>query len=128
MNVTEDIWRGILNAIDTQRPPVWLREQLELGREAVLGLPILDVTGEGEHARPTVEEEVVKEDYLNFLREQIRLNARGPEWTALLGRRLAALEPVVGNKLVGVTFYAKPHVVTLWLCPESKELVHMEEL
>ena len=103
-----------------------MKVQASLDWETVSRLPVVDVTSDGQHALPTVEERMVSPDYLEFLREQIRLNTRGPEWLGLLNRRLAALEPFVGKQLLIATFHCKPNSATLRIRPDTKKLIHKE--
>lgn len=125
--MTREIWTILSSAIESvQDAPLWLREQALLGWEAVSALPQLDVTTHGQHALPSVEQKLVTPDYLDFLREQITLDARDPEWRDLLRRRLAALEPFVGQELLVATFYCRPHSATLRIKPGSGAPVHLE--
>lgn len=127
MTMTPEIWKVLVNAIASiPACPSWLKEQTGLTWEAASGLPIVDATSDGQHALPTVEEKVVAPDYLDFLREQIGLNARGPEWSAVLKNRLTALEPFVGRPLMMATFHSKPHLAMLRIRPDTKEVIHME--
>jgi hypothetical protein len=127
MTLTPDIWKILSNAI-TSVPecPSLLKEQASLGWKSVLRLPIVDATSDGQHALPTVERKAVAPDYLDFLREQIGLNPRGPEWLALLKNRLAALEPFVGKQLMVATFHSKPHSATLRIRPDTNQVIHAE--
>jgi len=43
-----------------------------------------------------LERRILDLTYCDFLREQIALEPRGPEWTAILSKRLAAIAPFVG--------------------------------
>jgi len=104
----------------------WLEQQAQLSWEAVSQLPAVDATTDGQHAAPTVEQKAVSSDYLDFLREQIGLNARGPEWSAVLKHRLTVLEHFVGKQLIVAMFHCKPHSATLRINPETGELVHVE--
>jgi hypothetical protein len=127
MSITPEIWRIVVSAIASIHGcPSWLKEQASLTWEAVSRLPVVDATSNGQHALPTVEEKVVAPDYLNFLREQIGLNARGPEWLPLLKSRLAALEPFVGKQLLVATFHSKPHSATLRICSNTNGVIHVE--
>ena len=127
MTITSEIWKALADTIvSIPECPSWLKEQASLGWEAITRLPIVDATTNGRHTHPTVEEKVVTVDYLDFLREQIGLNARGPEWSTILKNRLAALEPFVGKPLIIATFYFLPHVATLRIRPDTKEMIHME--
>ena len=46
------------------------------------------------------ERKILDESYLDFLRQQIALEPRGPDWTAVLSKRLTALTPFVGLPLL----------------------------
>lgn len=127
MNLTREIWETLVNAIASiHQCPCWLKEQSCLTWESIAELPVVDAASDRRHALPKVEERVTAPDYLDFLREQIRLNARGPEWLALLKNRLAALEPFVGKRLMVATLYCKPHSATLRISPDTKEVIHVE--
>jgi hypothetical protein len=127
MIMTPETWQVLVRAIASiQGLPPWLKEQAQLSWEAVSQFPTVDATTEGQHSLPTVEQKFVNADYLDFLREQIRLNARGPEWLALLKGRLAALEPFVGKELLLATFHSKPHSATLRIHPKTRAVVHVE--
>jgi hypothetical protein len=97
-----------------------------LNYEDALGLPSVEVAGDGVDAIPSAEERIVKPDYFDFLREQIRLEPRGPEWGQVLKKRLADLEPFVDKKLIRVMFHSKPHVAILEVNPETSEVIHIE--
>ncbi len=125
--MTLETWQTIVKALgELPNCPSWLKQQARLSWEAVSRLPVLDGTSIEEHAVPTVEQKAVAPDYLDFLREQIELNARGPEWSDVLRQRLAALEPFVGKQLLVATFYCKPHSATVRINPQTNALVHVE--
>ena len=89
--MTLDAWKVLVGAIGTiPSCPPWLKRQAQMSWEASSQLPVLDRTINGQAGAPTVEEELVAPEYLDFLREQIELSARGPEWSAVLRSRLAA--------------------------------------
>lgn len=92
-----------------------------------MSLPVVDDADAGEFARPSLELQNVSSDYLDFLREQIALNARGEEWTAVLQRRLKALEPLEGQPVLTVVFYRKPESLTLRIDPRLKTIIEYEE-
>lgn len=129
MIMTPDIWDFLVKVIkSSQASPSWLTNQANLDWDAVSKLPIVDATQNGQHAVPTLEEKIVTQDYLDFLREQIALNPRGPEWLDLLKSRLTAIEPFAGKQLMVATFHAKPHSATLRIHIETKSIVHMETI
>ena len=125
--MTTEIWKVIVNCIKSiENSGSWMRKVGELRHEQVLQLPSLGSEADGEIARPNVSEEPMEEDYLTFLREQIHLNARGPEWTGLLERRLAALEPFRNEKVLIVNLYQKPNSATLYINPKTEKILHIE--
>jgi hypothetical protein len=125
--MTPEIWQTLVRAVgETPNCPSWLKRQAQLSWEAVSRLPVVEQTATGQDAVPTVEEKMVAPDYLDFLREQIDLGARGPKWSAVLRNRLTALEPFLGRELLVATFHCKPHSTTLRINPETKALVHGE--
>ncbi|WP_437333118.1 hypothetical protein [Sorangium sp. So ce394] len=107
--------------------PDWVRECAKIRYDAIGSLPVVDDAEEGELARPGVELRSVSSDYLEFLREQIELNARGEEWTAVLQRRLKALEPFEGQRVLTVMFHRKPKSLTLRIDPRSETILGYEE-
>jgi hypothetical protein len=73
----------------------------------------------------------VTDDYLKFLDQQVALAARGPAWTATLGRRRAALAPHSGRILarVGLSRTSDSGIteVACWYFDlTSKGIVHSE--
>ena len=127
MIMTPEIWAILTNTIQSlPDAPPWLKEQGLLSWDAVSMLPQLDLTIDGQLTFPTTEEKIVRPDYLDFLREQIALNARDSEWLNLLQKRLANLEPFVGKKLLVATFHCKPHSATIRIEIGTKKTVHAE--
>lgn len=125
--MTPETWKTLVKAVgEIPNCPSWLEQQAGLSWEAVSQLPVVDQTRTGQHAVPSIEEEAVAPDYLDFLREQIELGARGPEWSDMLRQRLTALEPFVGKQLLVAMFHCKPHSATVRINPEIKVLVHAE--
>jgi hypothetical protein len=107
--------------------PDWVRECAKIGYDAIVSLPVVEDADAGELARPGLELRSVSSDYLEFLREQIELNARGEEWTAVLQRRLTALEPFEGQPVLTVMFHRKPKSLTLRIDPQSETILGYEE-
>ena len=77
---------------------------------------------------PVAEQKTVTESYLDFLKEQISLNARGEEWTAILRRRLNALDPFKGRELIQVSFAKGKNQCFVRVEPTSLNIVHWEVL
>jgi hypothetical protein len=120
-------WKTLVAAIGTMdNAPGWLKEIARLAPAEISRLPELDDVGEGHLSAPSVEEKTVTKDYLDFLHEQIRLNARGPEWTAILQGRLNAIEPFVGKKMITAILNKKPNRAALYINPETGQLFHAE--
>jgi hypothetical protein len=127
MTITPEMWNIIVNVIASmQSCPSWLKAQACLTWETASQLPIVDAASDGQNAIPIVEKKIVTQDYLDFLREQIALNPRGPEWLVTLKNRLAALEPFVSEELIVVAFHCKPHSAILRILPKNGNLVHIE--
>jgi hypothetical protein len=125
--MTNKTWQILVAAIATAKnPPGWLRELAYLSYEDVLRLPKYEDAGDGQVTAPWVEEKLLAADYLDFLREQIRIDARGAEWKELLQKRLQALKPFVGKNVLTATFHQKPYAVTLKINPDTGKLFHEE--
>jgi hypothetical protein len=125
--MTNEIWNAVVLAIRSlNNPPSWLQKIASLGHAEISCLPKLDNTAEGHIAAPSISEVTVKEDYLEFLREQIRLEPRGPEWTAVLRTRLNALQPFVGKQVLMASFYEKPQSSALYINPEGGQVILAE--
>jgi len=125
--MTDSTWKTLASAIATLRnSPTWLQEIGKMAFEEVAALPKLSSETPGSAACPHATENIIKPDYLDFLREQIRLEPRGLEWTAVLQARLRALEPFVDKKVIIADFYHKPSSAALYVDPETGELFHAE--
>ena len=94
--------------------------------EQMSALPTLETAPKGQDTIPTINEKIVMPDYLDFLRDQIKLEPRGPEWTKILKKRLLALEPFVNKSIITASFHRMPYAATLKINPESGEVIHIE--
>ncbi|HEX3627406.1 MAG TPA: hypothetical protein VH280_18525 [Verrucomicrobiae bacterium] len=120
-------WTTLAAAIGTMaNAPDWLKELARLTHAEISQLPKLDDVEEGHFSAPAAEEKTVANDYLDFLREQIKLNARGPKWTAILQGRLNALQPFIGKKVLMANLYRRPDSASLYINPETGQLFHVE--
>jgi hypothetical protein len=120
-------WNLLVQAINSIHDcPIWIKEQSCLSYTEIIRLPQLDDTSKECDMLPSIDEQLVEADYLEFLREQIRIDARGPEWIQLLKTRLTALEPFLQKTLIRVILHRKPHRATLYINPENGELIHFE--
>lgn len=125
MNST--LWQICAGAIPTiAEAPSWLKEQALMSFEEVSQLPVLDGTIKGADSRPSFEEKVLKADYLDFLRGQIKLESRGPEWSQILKMRLAALEPFVEKKRISALFHRSPHMASIDIDPDTTKVIRFE--
>jgi len=69
----------------------------------------------------------VTPSYLEHLREQIGLQARGLEWSEILKNRLKALEPYLEVFIVWVIISVNNRTVTLEIDPNTDTIIHIEE-
>ena len=72
------------------------------------------------------ERRVFDQSYLEFLREQIALEPRGPEWTAVLRRRLTALAPYCDTPTLWGTIPTENGQFCIRVDPRSREVIHHE--
>jgi hypothetical protein len=127
VKLTPELWAFVVKAVEsTEAAPPWVKAQAQMTWETVCKMPAPDSTKEGQLAVPVVEQRAVTPDYLDLLRNQIKQNARGPEWLALLKQRLAALECNAGKELMDAAFHCKPHWARLRVRPESGEVILVE--
>ena len=127
--MTTSDWTTIASAIkQLSNAPSWLNELGSLCYEDVLRLPKVDNAPKGQIARPIVKLTAIPQDYLDFLEEQIRLGARGPEWNDVLRLRRNALKPFVGKEVLTISIYRFPDTVGLYLEPKTGRLLNAEIL
>jgi hypothetical protein len=127
MIMTPTLWETSAAAIQLiAEAPAWLKSQARLKYEEVIRLPSVEMAIDGADAIPSIEERLIKADYLDFLREQIRLEPRGPEWGRILKKRLADLSPFVGRKLIRVMLHCRPNSAVLEIDPETLAIIHVE--
>ena len=126
--MTTKLWEFSVKAVRSlKNAPVWLQEQSSLSFDEILQLPPLNVAVDGQNAQPSIEEKILKPDYIDFLREQIKLEPRGPGWNQILKARLTALEPFVNKPVVTAIFFKKPNSITLRINPETSDVIQIEE-
>lgn len=125
--MSERTWHLLISVIKSlQNAPQWLRDFAAVSYKQVTSLPQLGSESIGGFAAPSVIEKSVTSSYLDFLREQIQLNARGVDWTRILQERLNALLPFVGKKVITGNLYCKPKSATLYINSENGKLLHIE--
>ena len=74
----------------------------------------------------SLESKVTDQSYIDFLKEQIELNARGQEWTALLTRRLKALEPLVGKEIMFLSVEDNNRFIWIKIDPNNNRVILVE--
>jgi hypothetical protein len=79
--------------------PAKLKELAKMPFRDVRRLPSYDEALTHDLIQPHVEPTRITTSYLDFLKEQIRLEPRGEEWSRLLQNRLKALEPFQNQDL-----------------------------
>jgi hypothetical protein len=67
------------------------------------------------------------ESYVEFLDTQIRLGARGPEWTQRLVKRRAGLSPYCGAALISGRVRSPACDYTVYVDPGRRSVVYWEE-
>lgn len=75
----------------------------------------------------TVESNTLEDSYIKFLDEQIKLEARGPEWSAILSKRLSALKPYVGKPVVAALLVSEDRVLSIKIDPIHNSIIYAEE-
>lgn len=129
MKLTPEIWASLGQILKSNSSiPSWVNQQLRLPFQDVISFPAFDEVTEGCDACPTIEEKSLEKDYLDFLRQQANVVARGPNWLNLLKSRILALEPFVGKNLITVRLHKKPQIATLRIEAETQKFVYCEEL
>jgi hypothetical protein len=106
--------------------PDWLRDLAGLSYKQILELPEFSGADRSNRTLPTVQETTLQPDYIAFLKEQVRLEPRGPEWGAVLRRRLVALVPFVGRRILSASFHQDNRSASVDIDSETGELLHLE--
>jgi hypothetical protein len=75
-----------------------------------------------------VEESSFDDSYIQFLDEQIRLEARGPKWTAILRRRRKGLSSFCGVLLVSGHIRSGRFDTWIKIDPKNGVVVYWEQL
>jgi hypothetical protein len=74
----------------------------------------------------SLETKKFDQSYIDFLQEQIEMNARGAKWSALLQRRMDALEPSVGKDLGFLSITTTGHVLWVRFDPDNYRVLWVE--
>lgn len=100
---------------------------------ALAGLPgwagefcVRSLAALGKEAEVRLEEKECTPSYLDFLREQIHIGARGEEWTDLLKRRLSALEGCVGKRCSYMSVSEGGRSISIRFDPDSHRVIVTE--
>ena len=98
--------------------PSWMQRLLSQSFGSVI---------KNEDIKIIIERKPIDVSYLDFLKEQIRLGARGPEWSEVLRMRLNALEPYVEKEVTTITFlYGEEGFVVQLIETPNALLLHCE--
>jgi hypothetical protein len=120
-------WEGLVTRLERCRASVALStKDASLPaclRDALVLSP--DETG-SQCAAVSIEDHEVTASYLDFLWEQIELQARGPEWNAVLERRLRALERWVGQTLILLIAHCEHAVLFADIDPDTWHTIRWE--
>ena len=82
---------------------------------------------ENKHAVGSIEPSRFDESYLEFLSDQIKLEPRGPEWSARLKVRKKNLTPYVNRELVHCRFQFGVDDYSIHVEPLSGKVIHWEQ-
>jgi hypothetical protein len=74
-----------------------------------------------------LEEHRFDQSYIDFLDEQIRLSPRGPEWTARLKSRRAALLPFCDSTLLRGSVRVGEAGFSVEIDPKTRAVIHWEQ-
>lgn len=74
-----------------------------------------------------IEYKILDASYIEFLDQQIELEARGPEWNEILKKRVSALRPFVGKTVVTAQLLFEDNSLTIKIDPEEKNIINIEE-
>jgi hypothetical protein len=75
----------------------------------------------------SVEIHSFDQSYIQFLEEQIELEARGPEWTELLKRRKVNLENYADRELARCRLFMGEYDYSIDVDPISRTVIHWED-
>lgn len=84
------------------------------------------ICGEINGIRYTTEKVSIQRDYLEFLEQQIDLNARGDKWSAVLEERRQRLISWIGRELIHFFAIRDGQTLSVYFDSKQGELVHME--
>ena len=107
-------WTKVRTALLASSTPEWAKDSIATAPQA---------------PPPCVKLEThrITDSYIGFLREQIELGARGPEWNLILQRRMAALMPFVGVELTRMTLRCDHRVLVVDIFLTEQRVVHFED-
>lgn len=126
-SITENMWTWLRNdELFLSRIPRWANIVVSQPLEQFLSLQGNKSRSEVSQITVEIEESEITNSYLDFLRKQIRLNARGKEWTKILRHRYRDIEKYAGKKLIFVFVRKHNSVLTMRFCPQEEKLVHWE--
>ena len=123
--LTPELWDDIRTREELVREaPDWARAFLAMSFEEAMSLPF-DIKARIT-SRPVAEYAVMDSSYLEFLRQQININARGDAWSDILRKRLAALQDHAGKELLWVDIYDHWNRLRIELLGSTLEILYWE--
>lgn len=133
---TEELWNHVCQYQESYIDfvPIWAIDILKSSFEELIQLPHFDDVGilKGKTwiglLRPSIEKVKYDQSYIDFLQQQISLNARGEQWTNILKSRLSALSPFVNKEVTHMTLHFKKDCFSLWILAEQPVIVYFENL
>ena len=102
-------------------------EASEICRQAIRNCPDLpeDVRDRADAIR-SVEWNEFDQSYIDFLDEQIRLGARGPDWSERLAERKSDYLPLIGKTYLRCTLEEEGLIWDFAITDEPPKVVHHE--
>jgi len=110
----EEIWKRVL-AFSIQFPD-WAKPMTESRAGDLI-----------QREELSIESKPLDASYIEFLKKQIELEPRGPEWTEILRRRMFALEPHVGKEITTLLLLSEGRSLTIKADIEGGVLISIEE-
>lgn len=116
MILDEHIWQ-IITKSESDEVPAWIRKMQLPEANALM-----------KEQKISCESNIVDLSYICFLEQQIALGVRGPEWTKIMQRRLAALKTHVGKPVTTVMIAKDNLTITIRIDPKLQRILHVEEI
>lgn len=127
MTISKTQWKTIQKVVpQIERVPEWIQSMALWPYQKIIELPRYNGMASQCVAQPTFGFVLVKQDYLDFLAQQIEIEPRGPKWAEVLKKRMLFLRNMVGAELVAVHFYRGQDYGWFYLEQESDRVLYSE--